>query len=138
MVPGGPQSMTLADVNGDRRPDLVIAHSHTRSLSILLNNGRGTFAPAAGSPLDVGNEVFGVVVADANGDGRSDLLAGCADSVVVLLGDVRGGFMPAPGSPFRAGPGAYRLSAADINGDGKLDLAVPSFEGTAVTVLLGR
>jgi len=137
-VPASPQSMTLADVNGDRRLDLVITHSHTPSMSVLLNNGSGAFAPASGSPLAIDEDSFGVVVADANGDGKPDLLAGTAASATVLLGDGRGRFTQAAGSPFRAGPGAYRVSAADINGDGALDLAAPSFEGNAVTVWLGR
>ena len=133
-----PQSLTLADVNGDRRLDLVVTHGHTPSISVLLNNGDGAFALAPGSPLAIDEESFGVVVADANGDGKPDVLAGTAATVTVLLGDGGGRFAPAPGSPFRAGPGAYRVSAADINGDGKLDVAAPSFEGNAVTVLLGR
>jgi hypothetical protein len=137
-VPASPQWMTLADVNGDRRPDLVITHSHTPSMSVLLNNGGGSFALAPGSPVAIDEESFGVVVADANGDGNPDLLAGTAASATVLLGDGRGRFAQAAGSPFRAGPGAYRISAADINGDGKLDVAAPSFEGNTVTVWLGR
>jgi len=137
-VPPGAQSMTLADVNGDRRLDLVVAHSHSPSVSVLLNTGSGAFAPAPGSPFAIDDESFGLVVADANGDGKPDLLAGTASSVSVWLGDGGGRFAPAPGSPFRAGPGAYRVSAADINGDGKLDLAAPSFEGNTVTILLGR
>ncbi len=38
----------------------------------------------------------------------------------------------------RAGPGAYHLTTGDVNRDGKLDVAASSFEGKAVTVLLGR
>ena len=137
-LPPGANSMTLADVNGDGRVDLVSTHAKTRLLSVLLNDGAGRFTPAPGSPLDIGDEAFGVIVADANGDGRPDLLAGTAASATVLLGDGRGKFAPAPGSLFRTGPGTYRIAAGDINGDGKLDLAAPSFEGNSVTVLLGR
>jgi hypothetical protein len=32
----------------------------------------------------------------------------------------------------------YRLTVGDINEDGKLDIAASSFEGNAVTLLLGQ
>ena len=128
-LPPGAHSMTLADVNGDGRVDLVSTHANTRLLSVLLNDGAGRFTHTPGSPFDFGDEAFGVIVADANGDGRPDLVAGTAAAATVLLGDGRGKFEAAPGSPFRTGPGTYRISAGDINGDGKLDLAAPSFEG---------
>ncbi len=60
-----------------------------------------------------------------------------ASGVVVLLGGDRG-FTPATGSPFAAGPGAYRVTVGDVNEDGNLDIAASSFEGNAVTVLMGR
>jgi hypothetical protein len=86
VVPPSPQSMTLADVNGDRRLDLLVTHSHAPSVSVLLNDGGGAFEPAQGSPFGIDDESFGVVAADANGDGKPDLLAGTAATVTVLLG----------------------------------------------------
>ena len=76
-------------------------------------------------------------MADVNRDKRNDIVAATVDSVTVWLsgGD---GFINAPGSPFRAGPGAYNLAVGDVNKDGKLDVVASSFEGDAVTVLLGR
>lgn len=135
-VPAGPHFVTLADVNGDQRLDIVISHS-SNQLSILLNGGNGKFAPAPAAPYDLGIEAFAVAVADVNRDKRNDLVAATVDSVTVWLGSGER-FVPAPGSPFRAGPGAYNLTLGDINQDGKLDVAASSFEGNAVTVLLGR
>lgn len=135
----------VADVNHDRRPDITLGHGEGNLLSVLLNQGNGSFAPAPRSPIDVGVAAFDVVVADVNRDKRADLIAATVNSVAppyesriaVLLGGNRG-FVPGPGSPFRAGPGAYTLTVGDVNEDGKLDVAASSFEGNAVTVLLGR
>jgi hypothetical protein len=135
-VPAGLHFVTLAEMNGDQRLDIVISHGGNQ-LSILLNSGHGKFAPAPASPYDLGTPAFAVAVADLNRDRRNDLVVATVDSVTVLLGD-RGGFVPAPGSPFRAGPGAYHLTLGDVNKDGKLDVAASSFESNAVTVLLGR
>lgn len=135
-VPPGPGFETLADVNGDQQLDIVLSHSSPQ-LSVLLSRGKGLFTPAPGSPYHMGAPAFAVVVADVNGDQRNDLVAATGNSVTVLLGDPRG-FVPAPGSPFRAGPGAYNVAVGDLNEDGKLDIVASSFEGNAVTVLLGR
>jgi hypothetical protein len=133
-VPTGPHFVTLADVNNDQRLDIVISHG-SNQLSVMLNGGAGKFAPAA--PYDLVAEAFAVAVADVNRDKRNDIIAATVDSVTVLLGGGNG-FNPAPGSPFRAGPGAYNLTIGDVNGDGRLDVVASSFEGDAVTVLLGR
>jgi hypothetical protein len=133
-VPTGPRYVTLGDVNGDGRPDIVLSHG-SNQLSILLNQGGGKFAP--GSRYDLGTAAWAVAVADVNRDKSNDLVVATVDSVTVLLNS-KSGFAPAPGSPFRAGPGAYYLALGDVNKDGKLDIAASSFEGNAVTVLLGR
>ncbi len=143
-VPSGSTLETLADVNGDQRPDVVLSHAHRHVLSVLTNDGHGIFTPAPGSPFDVGMEPFDAVVADVNGDRAPDLVAATVDgsapfrsSVVVLLGD-HGAFVPACGSPFRAVLGAYDLAVGDLDEDGRLDVATSSFESDAVTLLLGR
>src|SRR5215831_2477391 len=132
----GLRFVTLADMNGDRRLDIVISHSDGQ-LSVLLNNGAGRFRPAPAAPYDLGVPSFAFAIADVNRDGRNDIVVATVDSVTVLLGS-GDSFIPAPGSPFRAGPGAYHLALGDVNRDGKLDIAASSFEGNAVTVLLGR
>jgi hypothetical protein len=142
-VAARPAIETLADVDGDRRPDVVIGHAERSLLSVLLNHGDGTFASAPGSPFDVGFPAFAVVAADVDDDGRSDLLAATVDSeaapfeslVVVLRGDGRG-FAPRIGFP--AGVGAYRLAVGDVDEDGRLDVALACFESDGVVLLLGR
>jgi hypothetical protein len=133
-VPTGPRYVALGDVNGDGRPDLVLSHG-SNQLSVLLNQGGGKFTP--GSRYDLGTAAWAVAVADVNRDKSNDLVVATVDSVTVLLNG-KSGFAPARGSPFRAGPGAYYLALGDVNKDGKLDIAASSFEGNAVTVLLGR
>ena len=135
-VPSGAFCLRLADMNGDQRLDIVISHGNN-DVTVLLNNGKGVFSPASGSPYNIGTVGWELAVGDVNGDRKADLVVATVDSVTVLLGDGRG-FARAPGSPYAAGPGAYHLAVGDINGDGKLDVTAASFEGTGVTVLLGR
>ena len=142
-VRAGARVAAVADLNADSRPDVVVNHTDSGWMSILLNNGRGSLTHAPQSPRDLGRESWGLVVSDMNRDRRPDIVAATVNSrmrpyesrVAVLLG---GGFAAAPGSPFQVGHGAYQLAAGDINEDGKPDVVTSSFEGDSIAVLLGR
>jgi hypothetical protein len=126
----------LADVNSDRRPDLVLSH-RSALVSVLLNRGRGRFAPAAGSPFPLSARPYAVALTDLNRDGDIDLVGATENTVTVLLGE--GNALPrARQSSFRAGPGAYNIAVGDLNADEKPDVVASSFESNAVTLLLGR
>src|SRR5262249_55511174 len=79
----------------------------------------------------------GLALADVNGDGALDLIAGNTDDndVAVALGDGKGRFAPAPDSPFAVDPNPHSLAVGDINLDGKPDIITPNNGG--VTILLG-
>jgi len=149
--PFRPVSIAIADVNGDHKPDLVVANGHSNSVGVLLGNGDGTFKPAA----TYGSGAFfpmSVAVADVNGDGKPDIAVAnecgpvfCDGSVGVLLGNGDGTFRSVV--TYSSG-GSYGLSVAiaDVNSDGRPDLLVANgcvsfnFCGTkgAVAVLLGN
>lgn len=65
------EAVAAGDVDGDGRPDLVVADDG-HGISVLLNRGDGTFAP----PIVVApSEKVSVATGDLNGDGRADVLA---------------------------------------------------------------
>jgi len=124
-------SVTPGDMNGDGKADLIIAHLCLDSstcqygaIAVLLGNGDGTFQP----PI-VNNSVEmlfgGLAVADVNGDGKLDVLAGQYWEVAVLLGNGDGTFQ-ATQNYSTGGEEAQSIAVADVNGDGKLDLAAAS------------
>ena len=49
-----PYSVAIGDLNADGRPDLAVANLNSNNVSVLLGNGAGGFAAAAGSPVSVG------------------------------------------------------------------------------------
>src|SRR5260221_404051 len=96
-----PSSVAVGDFNGDGKQDLAVANYSSSNVTVLLGNGSGGFAPAAGSPLSVGTNGISVAVGDFDGDGKQDLAVANWNSanVTVLLGNGAGGFSPAAGSP---------------------------------------
>jgi hypothetical protein len=132
-----PWFVAVADVNGDRKSDLVVTHAERSELTVLLGSGSGAFKETAGSPFDLGRYAWHQAVEDLNGDGHPDVVAAAGDGVRVMLGDGRGDFRIAPGSPFATGKGAWQLVVGDLNGDKKPDVATSNLESGTVTVLLG-
>jgi hypothetical protein len=140
-------SVRVADVNGDGKPDIISANFDSQpgssGVSVLLGNGDGTFQAPQTISLTA-TKTFSVAVADVNGDGKPDLVAGTfsgsypirTGGVVVLLGNGNGTF--ATGLNTNLGIETFYDALADINGDGKLDLVTGNFLSGGVGVLLGR
>jgi hypothetical protein len=154
-----PRFVVVADVNGDGKPDLVVANRCIDGgclieavVAVLLGNGDGTFQAAVA--YNSGGLFAGAVaVADVNGDGKPDLIVGnwcsdpnCDGSVGILLGNGNGTFQPVVTYP-TGGRVAFAVAVADVNADGKPDVlaitAVPVCSGgrctfpPAAAVLLG-
>ena len=138
-------SVTVADVNGDGKPDLVVANvdtaygNHNGSVGMLLGNGDGTFQPAV-TYYSGGGQAWSVAVADVNRDGKIDLVAANYDdnSIGVLLGNGDGTFQPALTYGSGGSGGSIAVSVADVNGDYKPDLLVALSSNNRVGVLLGN
>ena len=136
-----PASVALADVNADGKLDLLVANQRDNNVMVLLGDGRGTFAPASGSPFPAGNNPNDIAVGDINGDGQVDLAFANHDTkyVTVLLGAGRGSFALAAGSPFTVNsrPHPHGIAFGDFNGDGNLDFAVDDWGNNRITVVFG-
>ncbi len=131
-----PISVAVADVNGDGRPDLVVADQLSDQVSVLLGQGDGTFG--AQSAFAANGRPGSVAVADFDGDGRPDLAVTnpFMNTVSVFLGNGDGTF----GSPtaFATGSQPAFVAVADLNADGRPDLAVANSASDTVSVLLGN
>ena len=137
-------SVAAGDFDDNGALDLVTANSTDGTISLLLNNGNGTFRPRI--DLAVGGAPRAVAVGDFNGDGRVDVATAqqLTDSVSVLLGNGDGTFarpqvFAASGQNFTPSS----LVVSDINRDGRPDLVIKSIsaldsDAFQVGVLLGK
>jgi hypothetical protein len=140
----GPDFVSTTDVNGDGKPDLVVANGYDTTVSVLLNKtAPGAIAPsfAAQRTFFAGNDPRSVAAVDVNGDGKPDLVVANVNenTVSVLLNTTAPGVnIPsfAGRRTFVAGNGPAFVSAADINGDGRPDVVVSNVNDNTVSLLL--
>jgi hypothetical protein len=141
-----PQSVKIADVNGDLLPDLVVANfgpgndgKGTAGVSVLLQDGTlpGSFLPPVTYATRGGS--IDVAVGDLLGQQRMDLVVANlapanVGSVSVLLHDPQhpGAFLPATSYAGLGQP--LSVLIADLNGDGHPDIAIA--DGPSAGVLL--
>jgi hypothetical protein len=123
-----PGDITIDDVNGDGKPDIVVCGPISApGITTLIGKGDGTFTPGSVSATSVGAcglAAAEVLTGDFNGDGKKDLLV----HGLVLLGNGDGTFTV--GTPvtsdttFNFTSSIAVVAVGDVNKDGKLDVVV--------------
>lgn len=140
-----PSSVVFSDVNGDGKPDLLVANA-VSTVSVLRNEtSPGTLVAdfsdrltliASGTPAAIAS-------ADLNGDGRIDVVAANYNDINVSVflnaasSAVANAVLDQP-NVIPAGSSAFEVGVADLNLDGKPDLIVGNYGSNAVTVLLNQ
>jgi hypothetical protein len=130
----GPCGLAVADVNGDGKPDIIVTDPRLNSVSVLLNNGNGTFAAA--QTYAVGADPAAVALGDVNGDGKPDIVTANTNGTVSVLTNLGSGTLGAAQSYAVGGP-ANSVALADFNHDGRLDIATTGSTETDVLLNTG-
>jgi hypothetical protein len=128
-----PIGITVADVNGDGKLDLLTANQGSNSAGVLLGNGDGTFGAATTYGTGTTSSPRSIAVADVNGDGKPDLLTanqGSSSAGVLLNTTV---YAPAL-TTISPNPAAVGTSVT-LTGTNLTGATGVRFNGTAATTL---
>ncbi|HMS34469.1 MAG TPA: FG-GAP-like repeat-containing protein [Ignavibacteria bacterium] len=122
---GSPWSVSISDIDGDGKPDLVVANRVSWTISVIRNtstSGAISFAPKV--DFATGSSTYSVSIGDLDGDGKPDMAVASSTVSVFRNTSTSGTVSFAARVDFSAGSSPISVSIGDIDGDGKLDMAV--------------
>jgi hypothetical protein len=142
----GPVALTSGDFRNLGLQDLAVVNEIDNTLTILQNQGAGTFLQA-GLPISLGTArtsapavAPSIASAVLTNSGFHDLLVTDPDvnTVQVLLSNGDDTFKQATDSPIAVGKEPSSIVLGDFNGDGNQDFAVTNFTDNTLSLFLGN
>ena len=143
----GPVALAAADFRNIGQLDIAVVNEIDNTLSILVNQGAGTFLASAGSPISLGTARTGapaiapsIASAVLTSSGFHDLLVTdpVANTVQILLSNGDDTFTQASGSPITVGQQPSSIVTGDFNADGNLDFVVTNLTDNSFSLFLGN
>ncbi|MBL8744947.1 MAG: thrombospondin type 3 repeat-containing protein [Phycisphaerae bacterium] len=133
-VGDGPTAIVLSTIDAGASLDIVTANDNSGNVSVLLNNGSGSFGAASSFPAGSGPSG---IAADIAGNRVFVALRG-SDRVAVLDENGAGGFNAPQLIILPPGSAPVGIAAAHLNGDGCIDLVTSNAGTNSVSVILGQ
>jgi hypothetical protein len=125
----------IADMNNDRKADVLVSNHSDDQITVLLGNGDGSLRPARSTPT--ANNPTGFAPADYDGDGVVDVMVAENGAARAHFFKGNGDGSLTPGGQFVIASNNQGGVAADFNLDGRMDFATTG-STSAINVLLGN
>lgn len=134
-----PRGAAAADLDGDGKPELIIANNLSNSLSVFRNTSvSGTISFAPKVDFTTATQPYDVIAVDMDGDGKKDLVTPnyfTSNSISVLRNISTTGVITfSPKVDFTAGTQPAGIAAADFDNDGKPDLVASNYGSNTISV----
>ncbi|CAF1380468.1 unnamed protein product [Adineta steineri] len=133
-----PQRVAGVDVNGDSKPDIIVANNNGNNVGVLFNAGNGTFLSQTTYPTGSSSYPPSASAADVNNDNKSDIVVANQNlgNVGVLFNFGNGTFRSQTTYSTGNNAGPTSVVLVDVNADGQRDIIIANYNEGSVGVLL--
>jgi FG-GAP-like repeat/IPT/TIG domain len=139
------RQVAISDLNGDGKPEIVVANSASNDLYIFKNESAGGILTINPTPIKItvtgASETLALELQDMDGDGKTDIVASRNQSQdIFILKNTSTLSAFTFGTIFKITiPGQLNdLATADFNRDGKMDIVATSLFSAQAQVLLNK
>jgi len=136
----GSIGVSVNDMNGDGKPDIIVCSGNSGFISIFINTttAPGTITFANKQDFTIYGHADNLFTADLDNDGRADIITsnfGFNSISIFRNQSINGNLFLAPYISFGVGTNPTFVTTGDLDNDSKLDVIVTNYSSSSITLL---